>query len=159
MRIEDMDRIYALSLEVHPDYFEDSHVLEERFSLYNQGSMVLWAGHKIAGYVLSHPWYEGKVPQLNKPLIALPEKTSSYYLHDLALLPDVRGKGQGDAAVKLLCKHAFSKQFQSINLVCVAGSERFWEKMGFQASTQTAPDGLASYGENALFMQRLLAQG
>ena len=75
---------------VHVDYPEDEAVVVERFRLYPAGCAVLDFEQNIAGYTLTHPWHYGAPPTLNTTLRALPRRSSTYYIHDLALLPETR---------------------------------------------------------------------
>ncbi|WP_348384902.1 GNAT family N-acetyltransferase, partial [Streptococcus pneumoniae] len=75
-------------------------------ALYPAGCFMLEIGGRPAGYVLSHPWLFGQLPALNALLGHLPGAPSTYYIHDIALLPEARGSGAASAIVATLVAHA-----------------------------------------------------
>src|SRR5262249_49353595 len=110
---------------------------------------------KTVGYVLSHPWRSGSLPELNTELGAIPDDADTYYLHDLALLPVARRMGTASQIVKALTKHAVARGFPTISLIAVNNSRACWEKRGF--SVREAPeleDKLLSYDVTARLMVR-----
>jgi GNAT superfamily N-acetyltransferase len=155
----DIDAVFDIANRVHPDFFEARAILAERQELYRNGCYLLEVSEKPAGYVLSHPWRLGSLPELNAPLGALPEGAESYYIHDLALLPLTRGLGAAGQIVAALTKHAKVMGFASMSLVAVNGSLGFWERQGFSVSDQPGlAEKLATYEEAALYMIKDLDQ-
>jgi predicted N-acetyltransferase YhbS len=107
---------------------------------------------------LSHPWRAGALPQLNARLGAIPADATTYYLHDLALMPFARRVGAAGRIVRALVKHAEAAGLASMTLVAVNGSQTYWERHGF--AVQHAPelwDKLRSYGPDARLMVKPLA--
>ncbi len=157
MLAADMSEVIAIAEIVHPDYPEDDAVLAERLMLYAPGCFVLSQGGQIAGYLLSHPWIYGNLPKLNTLLQALPQDADTYYLHDIALLPDAQGQGAASAITTRLAIHAGAAGFAHISLCAVNGSARFWQAQGFaRAEVPGVDTHLASYGADAVFMARAL---
>ncbi len=110
--------------------------------------------------MLSHPWAAESCPPLNRLLGALPDGASSYYIHDLALLPAARGSGAAPAIVAALADHAAALGFAAMSLVAVNGSAGFWRRQGFaETAVPALADKLATYGADARFMVRPLEAG
>lgn len=142
---------------VHVDYPEDEAVLAERLSLYPAGCLSLWNNDGLAGYLISHPWHFKQPPALNVLLERIPAAASTYYVHDIALLPEVRGTGAASVAVNRIVEHASGGGFPSISLVAVSGSQRFWKRHGFVVVSDSALDQkLKSYDDDAVLMVRTL---
>jgi GNAT superfamily N-acetyltransferase len=150
----DIAAAHALSKMVHPGYPEDRAIFEERLQLYPDGCFALPSDEGLAGYALSHPYVKGSAPALNTLLGALPDHCDTYYIHDVALLPDARRTGAASAIVALLKAQARAAGFDTMCLIAVNDSAPFWEKHGF-----TARDGggmrekLASYGDGVVYMR------
>lgn len=158
MTSADMATVAAVSTIVHPAFPEDAAVFAERLRLYPRGCHVLTHDGAIEGYVLSHPWHDGAPPALNTLLHALPTAPTTYYIHDLALLPDARGSGASNAIVGALIKQAIQIGLPTLSLIAVNNSQGFWQRHGFQPVAATAfGDKLKSYGADAQFMRRDVA--
>ena len=157
MTAYDLEAVEDIASVVHPGFPESQDVLVERHELYRNGCYLLEIGVKPAGYVLSHPWREGAPPPLNARLGGIPEDASTYYLHDLALLPVARRIGAASHIVEALVKHAQFGGFATMSLVAVNGSQGYWEKHGFTvADVPGLAEKLASYGADARYMVRPL---
>jgi len=156
----DLAEVQALADAIHLDHPEDAEVLVERLRLYPQGCLALEENGRLAGYALTHPWHFGRPPALNTRLRAIPHDATTYYVHDVALLPDARGKGYAAQASEWLVRHASGAGFGNLSLVAVNNSQRFWERLGFRR-TKGDPgleDKLLTYGPDAVLMVRDLAQ-
>jgi ribosomal protein S18 acetylase RimI-like enzyme len=155
MSPDDLPRVALLAAQVHESYPEDAAVFAERLRLYPAGCHVYEAGGRLLGYVLSHPWRDRSAPALNSLLGALPASPETYYLHDLALLPEARGTGAGSAIVEALVAQARAAGLPSVSLVAVHGSAEFWRGHGFEEISDAAlAEKLRSYDEAACFMMR-----
>ncbi len=150
----DLPQVCAIAEQVHPDFPEDLQIFAERLALAPACCFMLKAGHEVYGYCLAHPWRLGSVPALNRLLGALPEKPDCLYLHDLALLPVVRGAGWAARICQHLQAVSLAQGLDVIALVAVNGSVPFWERQGF--AVQPSQD-LGSYGGQAALMRRDLA--
>ena len=85
----------------------------------------------------------------------IPVPPGTYYLHDIALLPGVRGLGYGDAIVRWLIREAKDAGLATMSLVAVNGTVPFWTRHGFsELRTAEVERVLASYGAEAAFMVR-----
>ncbi|UXO82603.1 GNAT family N-acetyltransferase [Brucella intermedia] len=155
MHEHDIASVTAVANVVHLDFFEDEAVFQDRFKLYPAGCFVLARENEILGYGVSHPWKLDTVPALNAVLGALPEDTNTYYIHDIALLPEARSGGAATRVVELMALQAERDGFVTMSLVAVNGSQGFWEKKGFVVRDLPAlEEKLKSYSEDALYMVR-----
>ena len=159
MTPEDMPLVQVLADTIHVSHPEDLEVLAERQRLYPQGCLLLTDGRQAIGYALTHPWRYGQPPPLNRLLGTLPAGPTTYYIHDVALLPVARGKGYAVQAADRLIAHARAAAFGNLSLVAVNRSQAFWERVGFRALSIAGLDAkLASYGPDAVLMVRDLAR-
>jgi ribosomal protein S18 acetylase RimI-like enzyme len=161
MTTADLAAVDAIAAKVHPFYPEDASVPAERLELYPDGCRVLDAarqdgmGGAVSGYVVSHPWHLGKPPALNVLIGRLPERASTYYIHDLALLPEARGSGAAGAIVRQLLRHAAESDLGTVSLVAVNNSVRFWQRYGFDVvDLPEMRSTLSSYDNRARLMVR-----
>ena len=156
MRQSDLVDVERVGDAVHPDYPEDATVIAERLRLYPAGCLVLEGEKGVMGYAVAHPWLFGHPPPLNTLLKCLPDQANTFYIHDLALMSEMRGGGVGTKAVELLADQAKRDALASMSLVAVGGSLRFWRRSGFQeAGQEVSPAALATYG-GAIHMTRVL---
>jgi ribosomal protein S18 acetylase RimI-like enzyme len=158
----DLPGVMAVADRVHPAFPEDGAVFEERLRLYPAGCLVFSSGEDILGYAVSHPWRASDPPALNARLGELPPGSETYYIHDVALLPELRGSGAAALLVALLLARAHKGGFTSASLVAVNNSAGFWERHGFRnVAGQKVVDAtlarkLRAYDEAAAFMVRQL---
>lgn len=167
MRSSDIPSLLGIADKCHPKLPERAFVFEEKLSLYPLGcrTLVRFAQSaapraaseekSLAGYLFSHPWYADEIPALDTLLENIPPLTNTYYLHDLALLPEARGKGLATCAARFANNLAVQKGFNLLALVAVNQSEAFWRKVGYEwVLRPNLVDTLASYGDNARYMLR-----
>ena len=142
----------AIAAAVHPGYPEDETVFVERLRLFPEGCRIL-AGAVPVGYLLSRPWTFGELPKLNSLLGALPERPSTYYVHDLALLAQARGRGHAETAIRDVIAIARQLGLATVSLVAVNGTTGFWRRFGFSVQDDSGlTAGLRSYDEEAAYM-------
>lgn len=155
MTPEDLDRVKALADIVHVSHPEDMEVLCERQRLYPRGCHVLVEDERPVGYALTHPWRFGEPPPLNSCLGEIPRDATTYYIHDVALLREARGKGYAAQAAGIVIDHARAAGFGNLSLVAVNKSQAFWERMGFRLAPIPGLEAkLLSYGSDAVLMTR-----
>ncbi|PYE88714.1 GNAT family N-acetyltransferase [Phyllobacterium leguminum] len=155
MRGEDIPAVSAMAAAIHTDFFEDDAVYIERLKLYPAGCFVLEGAGGLIGYAISHPWRQFRIPTLNTLLWQLPDDSDTYYLHDIALLPEGRSGGLAARVVAVMVEQATRDGFTTMSLVAVNGSAGFWQKQGF--SIVDAPElgeKLRTYSGDARFMMR-----
>jgi GNAT superfamily N-acetyltransferase len=151
----DLPTVEEIAAVVHPDFFEEQQVFAERQRLYPDGARFLELDGEPAGYVFSHPWAFRHLPDLNSLLVAIPPDAATYYIHDLALLPQARGTGAAAMVVAALIGHAFQSGYATMSLVAVNSSQWFWEKHGFEVVEVPELAGkLTGYEDAARFMVR-----
>ena len=152
-RSGDLPTIARIAEAVHPGHPERPSVFAERLALYPWGLLVLVNGEPT-GYAISHPWVLDRPPRLDTLLGGLPPRPDTYYVHDIALLPEAQGKGAGRRIMEMLVDHADEQGFATVSLVSVIG-EAYWGALGFRdASDRLAAGKLASYGVGARYMIR-----
>lgn len=157
MRPDDLGRVHAIGVHVHPSYPERIEVYQERLRLYPNGCYVFEINNEIYGYVISHPWHPMRPPKLDSLVVAMPTFPATFYIHDLALLPQARGNGAGAGAVDVLVDHAQAIGLADISLVAVNNSLPFWRGQGFETISDDAITAtLSSYDDDAQFMVRTL---
>ncbi len=154
MRELDLPEVMAVANAVHLGLPEDQAVFAERVALYPAGCLVLqMPDGEIAGYAISHPIISGQPPQLNGFLGEIGPQAREYYIHDVALLPKLRGSGLAKAAILRLLQQA--RGFDQVALVSVYGTADFWGRFGFAKSPRDMRAKLAAYGEDAVYMTRV----
>jgi GNAT superfamily N-acetyltransferase len=149
----DLDAVEAAAAVIHPGYPEDRGVFAERLALWPEGCRVLERAGGLVGYAITHPGVYGRPPKLNTLLGTLAPNADTYYFHDIALLPGVRGRGGARVLVADLASLAERLGFATLSLVAVNASRPIWEAQGFDVATDATPD-LGSYGGEAWFMVR-----
>lgn len=157
MTAADLDAVRAIADRVHAAYPEDAAVFAERLALYPSGCWVLDDGGEIVGYLIGHPWRERDPPKLNTMLGALPAMPTTYYIHDVAILPADRRSGQGREIVAACVVQARAAGFTGMSLVAINGSAPFWQSLGFERVRDPGLDALlGSYDADACLMTRRL---
>jgi N-acetylglutamate synthase-like GNAT family acetyltransferase len=91
----------------------------------------------------------------------LPGDPETYYIHDIALLPELRGTGAAARAVALVLARAGNEKLATVSLVAVNNSA-IWMRHGFRQITfdktrdATFARKLRGYSNAAAFMVRQL---
>ena len=158
MQADDLPAVVQIAEQVHPDYPEDATVFTERQQLYPQGCWIRQHGRDICGYLISHPAQLGSPPALNSLLHMLPASATTYYLHDIALLPAARGTNAANSILTQLCAQADQESLDNLSLIAVNQSADFWQRHHFQAASHLVPAAkLKSYDQAACYMVRPLS--
>jgi N-acetylglutamate synthase-like GNAT family acetyltransferase len=98
------------------------------------------------------------MPPLDSPLNALPETPTTYYIHDIAVLPAARGHGAARTMIGMIESRARSLGLATLSLVTVEEAAPFWRAAGFvETAVPAMQSALRSYGDNAHFMTRPVA--
>jgi GNAT superfamily N-acetyltransferase len=151
----DVAAVCRIAVRLHPDLPERPEVLAEKRRLFPDGCRKLMVGDKMAGYGLAHPWRLNAAPKLDAFLEILPAAPACLYLHDVAVLPEGRGRNAAGAYVVYLEGLARALGLGHLALVSVYGTVPFWEKLGFKKVLAGAPP-LPSYGPSAVYMHKPL---
>lgn len=158
MAAADLDAVAALALVAFPDHYEGRACFANRLALHPTGCFVLADEvGAVRGYMVAYPWRAGEAPALNTLVDDLPADADLLYLHDLALHPDVRGRGWSRPAVERLADDAREAGWPALALVAVNDAAPFWARHGFAVEESPAMTRkLASYGPGARYMVRPL---
>ncbi|WP_240197973.1 GNAT family N-acetyltransferase [Novosphingobium sp. P6W] len=158
MRAADIDGVVMVAAACFPDHFEARACFEERLKLFPKGCFALASDQAVSGYLIAYPWPLGAIPPLNSLLGALPEERDTFYLHDLALHPQVRGQGHARPVVDQLSGVLAEMGGAKLALVSVNDSVAFWRGMGFEPVTGDAAitRKLESYGGGSTYMVRAI---
>ncbi|KAF2109169.1 acyl-CoA N-acyltransferase [Lophiotrema nucula] len=155
----DIPALFTISEHIHPGLPESIEVFAERVNLFPEGCLALVstspdANEELLGYAISHPILHRQPPALDSLLGQICEDPKQYYIHDFAVLPEVRGGGLAKEGVKRLLD--VGRRFESTCLVSVYGTGSFWEKFGFVKGDleEDLREKLEGYGEGAVFLER-----
>ena len=93
----DLVDIQKIANVAHPDLSEQPEIFAEKLASFPEGCFVLVNNGAVLGYAFVHPWRLNEVPKLDAPLLALPRNPECILIHDVAVLPEARGKGASEA--------------------------------------------------------------
>jgi GNAT superfamily N-acetyltransferase len=92
---------------------------------------------EVIGYMFSHPWKKDSIVPLNCVDLEIPkEDADCFYVHDIAVLKEHRGKGIGKAFLDMAIALARRHGFDEISGVAVLDSHTYWEKNGFEVGEE-----------------------
>jgi GNAT superfamily N-acetyltransferase len=156
MTVGDIPGILRVADEVHPDLPESSEMFTERVNLFPQGCLILTnADGEVCGYIISHPIPYHQPPALDSLLGEINPEANQYYIHDLAILPKLRGQRCAAGGVKKLLKIA-EERFPSTCLISVYSTSAFWARFGFIIEPidddAVLKEKLRDYGDGATYM-------
>ncbi|GAB6967577.1 GNAT family N-acetyltransferase [Komagataeibacter kakiaceti JCM 25156] len=158
MRARDLPAVSALAGRLHPACPERPAILEERYRLCPQGCLILPdPTGNVGGYVLSHPWRMASPPALDTYLHRLPDAADCWYLHDIAIVPPLRGRGDTHAALRILTRHARRLGISWLALMAAEGARTVWAHLGFTPMADIPPRVTESYGADACPMRRAIS--
>jgi len=149
--------IAAIARLAHPQLPERPEVFAEKVALFPAGCLVLADHGAVSGYALSHPWRLGDIPPLDALLGPVPAAADCLFVHDIALAPEVRGRGFGPAAMRRLEALARAQGLPAMAIVSVYGSHPLWQRLGFEigGGVEIALQ-LRTYGAGARYMVKRL---
>lgn len=93
---------------------------------------------------------------LDSLLRALPDRPATFYIHDTALMPALRGTGAARAKIQTIAERASALGLPTLSLATIEEAADFWRASEFLETpvSTTAQGALRSYGKNARFMTR-----
>ena len=109
---------------------------------------------RVVGYLLGHPWRSDSAVALHQELEELPEECDSLYLHDMAVAPEMRGRGVGELLLRRFEEAARARKLAGSHLVAIQGAETFWRRMGYREKPGVDMEKLAGYGTAAFLMAK-----
>ncbi|MHB2165449.1 GNAT family N-acetyltransferase [Alsobacter sp. R-9] len=155
MTEQDLDGVFAVACAIHEAYPERREVFAERLALFPGGCWVLTgSAGPVGGYAVSHPWRAGEPVPLDALIAPLPAEATRY-IHDIAVLPRLRGAGAAGTIVRRIVRDAYRANAPSASLVAVSGTVPFWQGHGFVVQDDPRlAEKLAGYGGDARYMVR-----
>ena len=135
---------------------ESQAVMESKLTIGPECCFVCEEGNQVVGYLLGHPWRSDSVIALHMELKELPSECNCLYLHDMAVLPEMRGRRIGEQLLYRFETEALRRKMRHTLLVAVQGAETFWQRMGYQQKNDTDSIKLSSYGTTAFPMIKSL---
>ncbi|KAH8660436.1 hypothetical protein BX600DRAFT_438646 [Xylariales sp. PMI_506] len=161
MTVDDVEQsVMRIADEIHPDLPESADVFRERVRLFPEGCLVLvdQPSGDTCGYVVSHPIRCRQPPALDSLLGEIAPNADQYYIHDLAILPRMRGYGHAAGCMARLASVA--ARYQMTCLISIYGTAAFWAHFGFAPlGTEEQTDAalskkLLNYGDDAIYLTR-----
>jgi GNAT superfamily N-acetyltransferase len=153
----DLDEVERIGNAIHVSLQERPEVFANKRELFPEGCFVLARDGALVGYGLAHPWALGTVPALDTLLAALPPSPTCLHIHDVVVLPAVRGQGAAGVLIGLFEAIARRHRLDYLALVSVYGSDRLWGRFGFETASEPGlADTLQSYGATARYMRKRL---
>jgi hypothetical protein len=147
MLTKDLPKVNSVANFIHADFYEAPEVFAEKLKLYPSGCFV-YDTNNIQGYFFSHPWYYLNPPKLNT-LLGHVRAADTYYIHDVALMPDIRGQHLVAEVVELVD----TRPYDTISLVSVNQTFGYWSKFGFEIVPGLD---LTNYSPDAVYMVKSL---
>ncbi|KFA70724.1 hypothetical protein S40288_11283 [Stachybotrys chartarum IBT 40288] len=158
MTINDVQGLLLVADEVHPGLPERDVVFAERVNLFPGGCMVLVdsQSNKVCGYAISHPIRHSQPPALDSLLGEIGSDADQYYIHDVAILPGLRGRGLAADVIGKLIAVAEAGHYATTCLVSVYGTSPFWRRFGFEPVPvdKALSEKLRDYGDDATYLLR-----
>ena len=154
MTADDIPQLVPVADQIHPDLPEGDFVFSERVRLFPEGCLILAQGSRVLGYAVSHPIRHAQPPALDSLLGEIPTDADQYYIHDVAVLPELRGQGHAGEGIRRLLD--VGNRFASTCVVSVYGTGSFWRRFGFRDEEvgDELRAKLRNYGDDAVFMTR-----
>jgi GNAT superfamily N-acetyltransferase len=110
---------------------------------------------ELPGYIISHPIYNRQPPRLNRLLGDIASGADQYYIHDIAILLEVRGHGYAREIIETILSVA--GRFPTTSLVSVHGTSSFRSRFGFK-KLEKIDEALQTksldYGTSAVYLER-----
>lgn len=137
-RLAEGDIAHVLSVQkacYRPELIESDATFLRKMAMFPDGCWGAFHSVGLAGYVFGHPWVRGRPVPLNSSDYGLPQDPDCMYLHDLAVLPTMRGTGVAPLLVRRLAEVGVRMGVAAFALVAVQGSEAYWARWGFKAQS------------------------
>ncbi|KAI0528087.1 acyl-CoA N-acyltransferase [Xylaria bambusicola] len=155
MTNDDIHGVMRVADIVHAELAERDSVPTERVRLFPEGCLVLKEGSQVCGYAISHPIRYRKPPALDSLVGEIASEADQFYIHDICVLPNLRGHGYAGEVVDRLL--AVAERYTTTCLVSVYGSSPFWARFGFKSPDdidQALSEKIRGYGDDAIYLER-----
>ncbi|MDR0306540.1 MAG: GNAT family N-acetyltransferase [Chitinispirillales bacterium] len=150
---EYFDALNKIAEQIHKTVPERPEIFTEKIELFPDGCRGLFFDNRLVGYGISHLWNLNSIPPLNDFLGYLPENPTCIYIHDVAVLPEMRGHKAADRFMDYIMQLAKKLSINSLALVSLYGTDIFWSRFGFKIySNNDIESKLKTYGETAKYM-------
>ena len=157
LALSDLADLLSVQLACYGEGFvESGEVFARRLANPAQCSLVLKDGGRVCAYLAAYDSMLGKVTPLHGDFEVVPQP-DTLYLHDMAVLPPLAGRGLARALLDPLWRQAQARGLRQSALVSVQGSQGFWERHGYAAQPlhdAAQSQRLAAYGAGAVYMVR-----
>lgn len=132
-KLSDIPELHRIEVSVYPPHLAESpEVLASRIQVAPDFCAAAKLDQEYIAYILAHPWTDSSSPGLGVITASIPENADVIHLHDLAVLPQMQGKGVSRLMLAWLETEVLNRGFTTITLVAVNGADTFWTVMGFQ---------------------------
>ena len=157
LTVDDLPGLLAVQHACYGEGFiEGAEVFARRLANPAQCSLVLKDGGRVCAYLAAYDSVLGKVTPLHGDFEAV-QQPDTLYLHDMAVLPPLAGRGLARALLDPLWRQAQARGLRQSALVSVQDSQSFWERHGYAAQPlhdAAQRQRLAAYGVGAVYMVR-----
>lgn len=142
------------------EFIEGAEVYARRLASPLNCSLVCeWEG-RICAYLAAYRSQQGKVTPLHGDFAVAHGAPDTLYLHDMAVLPSLAGRGLARALLERMWAIGSAARLHRSALVSVQDSQAYWARQGY--TSQPLHDAversrLASYGDGAVYMVRALS--
>lgn len=138
------------------DLCESMEVFQNRFDHFGHFFKVAVSNNQIVGYIICFPYKLGEIPKNNAPFEPNLQPPDCFYIHDVTLIHEARGKGLAQLLIESAFNQAKDLGFTKVSLVSVGQSGNYWDKLGFIEYPQTTQEILqklhSSYDEKSRLM-------
>lgn len=154
----DLSAIHAIQAESYsPSMQEGMDVICRRIEAANETCWIALDDFGPCGYLFAYPSTLGTVTPLGGDF-SVSFDADTLYLHDLAVLRRVAGRGVGNALFTLALDTARARGLDYSGLVSVQGSRNYWIRQGYEVC-EPAPACAAllrDYPADSVYMTRRL---
>ncbi len=146
VRNEDIDDLLDIQRRCYTEeYIETGETFKGLIESYPDGNMLATVDGSAAGYIFFHPFFIGKVKDMNLSAVRLTGKEDCMYIHDMCVHPAFRGMGITRPLLEHLNNVTRKAGFSVQALVSVQQSRTFWESHGFAVSRNITYGGKPAY--------------
>lgn len=143
------------------DFLESRDVFAQRLGCtYHCSIGVVRMGESTLQAYLAAYWSNpGKITPLDGHFTEPADGEQVLYLHDMSVLPQLKGQGIARYLVQFQMEQARQRGLRQAALVSVQDSQAYWERQGFSVCPVIDAQqsiNLKTYGDGALYMTTLL---